>query len=508
MMSDSGTTTHPDSGIADSAPPSDSGQADSGQADSGASDTGSDACVSNCAPGACEAQNGAHCWYVDGAVSGTSHDGKTWATAWSNVTAISGIGPGDFVYISGGPTGSSRSYAVSSWAPSGGSATNIITYKIGQDAGHNGTAVFTGSGTWISGGLINLTISGDAGDGAMHFSIAGGSSTSGTSPYASAIHNYGQGGIVNSRVSYVNFGHIGQAIFANPAGPNAEVDHTYSYINNMQADANSTWFGPVTGNGGYDTGLRYHDNTTYVPGAGPSSGIGEDGIDAGGDGLSIYNNTVSAYYTSAYTGPQHMDGYQGFNGGNYVRISGNRITGFPDIGIYLENTGAFGNATWNHVRIDNNVVVCPNCGVAEIAVECEGGGTQTFDDIIVANNLVQGGGIQGISWGVGSGTTPVYNNDHMFNNISIGPNPYFYLDAMTQGTNSVSNNVTLTDSQAAASFRSYTPQSATNDYHLTAAASLLIGQGVNESASFTTDFDGKLRPATGAWDVGPYKYGP
>jgi hypothetical protein len=42
---------------------------------------------------------------------------------------------------------------------------------IGQDSAHNGTAIFQPSSDWLSGVLVNVTISGDAGDGKMHFQL-------------------------------------------------------------------------------------------------------------------------------------------------------------------------------------------------------------------------------------------------------------------------------------------------------------------------------------------------
>ena len=44
-----------------------------------------------------------------------------------------------------------------------------------------------------------------------------------------------------------------------------------------------------------------------------------------------------------------------------------------------------------------------------------------------------------------------------------------------------------------------------SDFHLQ-AGSPLIGAGVNLSNLFTQDRDGNTRPATGAWDIGPYQY--
>jgi hypothetical protein len=43
------------------------------------------------------------------------------------------------------------------------------------------------------------------------------------------------------------------------------------------------------------------------------------------------------------------------------------------------------------------------------------------------------------------------------------------------------------------------------DYHLT-SNSILRGKGTNLSYLFTTDKDGNPRPASGAWEIGPYQY--
>src|SRR5664279_570057 len=100
-------------------------------------------------------------WYVDSSV-GTSGNGTSWATAWKALSNVTGVSAGDTVYISGGASGSSQTYSLSSWKPAGGSAGNRITYQIGQDAAHNGTASFSGSGTWF-GGANNVIVSGNAG---------------------------------------------------------------------------------------------------------------------------------------------------------------------------------------------------------------------------------------------------------------------------------------------------------------------------------------------------------
>src|SRR5208282_4634381 len=112
-------------------------------------------------------------WYVDNTATG-SHNGTSWANAWTSISQISGVSAGDTVYISGGPTGSSQTYSMSStWLPIAGTTNAPIIYQIGQDSSHNGAAIFSnnGAGNWLNSGVVNVTISGNAGDGQMHFAL-------------------------------------------------------------------------------------------------------------------------------------------------------------------------------------------------------------------------------------------------------------------------------------------------------------------------------------------------
>jgi hypothetical protein len=95
---------------------------------------------------------GAATWYVDGTANG-ANSGTSWADAWTTLTAVKGIGPGDTVYISGGPSGSSQTYTLAgSWSLKSGTEDNPITYQIGQDDRHNGTAIFSTSSGGYRGG--------------------------------------------------------------------------------------------------------------------------------------------------------------------------------------------------------------------------------------------------------------------------------------------------------------------------------------------------------------------
>lgn len=105
-------------------------------------------------------------WYIDapGAVTGGLTNGTSWANAWTNPVSIAwtSIAAGDTIYVSGGTT--TKSYYQNLYPTSGKSgsaAGGYITISIGQDAGHNGVAIFEGVGVgpgstsqyfWINGG--------------------------------------------------------------------------------------------------------------------------------------------------------------------------------------------------------------------------------------------------------------------------------------------------------------------------------------------------------------------
>src|ERR1700704_2979789 len=85
-------------------------------------------------------------WYVDSAATGTQN-GTSWANAWTAFSQVSGIQSGDTVLISGGAAGSTRTYNFAGdWVPTSGSATAKITYQVGQDSAHNGTAILNLNG--------------------------------------------------------------------------------------------------------------------------------------------------------------------------------------------------------------------------------------------------------------------------------------------------------------------------------------------------------------------------
>ena len=87
---------------------------------------------------------------------------------------IMGVSAGDTVYISGGST--SQTYTLTTpWKPTGGTSGNPITYKVGQEAGHNGIVVFDlgTTGSWIYAPGNWVTVDGGV-NGAAHMTITNG----------------------------------------------------------------------------------------------------------------------------------------------------------------------------------------------------------------------------------------------------------------------------------------------------------------------------------------------
>ena len=430
-------------------------------------------------------------WYVDSTATG-SNNGTSWANAWTNIDQINGVGVGDVVYISGGPSGSTRTYTMTNyWKPAGGTVSSRITYQIGQDAAHNGTAIFnavTPGATWIDLSnetpSSNINISGDAGDGLMHFKLVG---------YGSAIYS---DKVSNFHISYIDASSgigDGGALFENPNPSGVEIDHWNVLVSDMNADRfmfalfnGSTW----------DAGGSIHHCTIKVPTL--ANGVGADALQWVGSGFSIHDNLIIGYLAN-YTGNQHQDGWQA-GGGSYIKIYNNTFVGISNYAIYGESAGG----GYSHVRVYNNIVYGPGGGgIVFSSSQLDA----TMDDVLIANNIVVDDVSQPYVF-IFYGKTITGANDAVRNNISVNNNnssDYWIDDPRIANT----NNVQLTSTQAAADFVNYTPNNWSNDdLHLRSAASALINAGVSLSSYFTTDKDGNARPSTGPWDIGAYEYVP
>jgi hypothetical protein len=379
-----------------------------------------------------------------------------------------------------------------------------VTYRIGQDSAHNGTAIFSGSDTWLGGSLTNLVLSGDAGDGKQHFATSG---------FTTLAWSYS--GPSNLRISYVDFGKVASNggnpedfVFLDPVSA-FEFDHNYVYMTSPTANA----FGYFQFKGTSWDESSIHDNTIYTPHAAMDPGQGSDGIETGSStGYSIYDNTLVSY-GNAYTGGQHADGWQDTGGSSYIKIYGNRILNYGNFALYGDPT--FGPLA--HVWVYNNVVMDSDPYVQAgssggIIFGTDGGlttGSTSFDDIVIANNMGVDYLKQQAAFALNNHTSfpTTFTKCVMANNITVNSSAVDHgIDMIGNSSTPLVDDVSLSATQAASMFVSYVPNGGLkNDFHLSAMATALLGKGANESQYFTTDLDGNARPATGPWDVGPYE---
>ncbi|MGZ3743721.1 MAG: hypothetical protein ACXWRA_07710, partial [Pseudobdellovibrionaceae bacterium] len=378
----------------------------------------------------------------------------------------------------------SQSYTVSSWTPAGGGSGNPITYKVGQDAGHNGTVTLNCGGGWLN-AAANTIISGDAGDGKQHFALAN-------------CPN-GLGSTSNIRYSYIAVGTVGELFNVSGSFSGIELDHL-SARTTTTADHLVYWDNSANC-GGYGQN-KVHDNTFALSNNGP--GIGADGFQGNNSCTDFYNNYIYGV-TDGYSGGQHQDGHQPL-WGNYIRIWSSKYENISNYAIYFD--GYVGG--YSHVRVYNNVIALTNSAIQAgspggIVAGVDGGASNgyIFNDMIFANNTFSDF-INNAELALNNITShsATFTNNYIQNNVGINSGVI-----ETTGDNGVtiSNNISMTSSAASSgNFIHYAPLSPTNDFHLLSTATSLIHQGIDLSSYFTTDKDGYSR--TAPWDVGAYAY--
>ena len=452
-------------------------------------------------------------WYVDNAAAG-SRNGTSWANAWTNLNAITGTAAGDTVYISGGTT--SKTYRDPYWWPANGTAGNPITYKVGQDSGHNGLAIFDGNlgsttnSTWLYGNLKHVTISGDyLGQPKM---LVTNSTMSVNCDNASDF--------VLDRIIMDNVIRFNPGTNITLSGVSVKVPALISVA--------IVWnvYQPAAGPMSYTNNV-IRQCSIYVPASSNHSAWGSDGI-SGGQCTTAVSNLFSTYYVTNDTEWQHGDGWQNL-GGSWCQITANTFENFGNYSIYWE---LFGSCT--NIQVHNNVFrnseVYPNSNGTPVGVAIgpQGVSGKTFSNFIVANNSFSDFfGRAAITIGQVT-TTNTYITCLIVNNAAINSDPLEFYNSSASVANTYTNGVFIgynksdprTDGSATFnigqmvspgggttfSFTSWTKLSAANDLHITGADTAAKDVGFDLSSYFTTDADGNTR--SGTWDIGAFEYVP
>jgi hypothetical protein len=423
-------------------------------------------------------------YYLDSSVA-SSGNGLSWATAWKNFSNITGLQPGDTVYVSGGST--TQAYSLSSWTPTGGTSGNPITYAVGQDAGHNGVVTIS-STNFLNGTIHDVVIDGNVG-GAQHWSVT-------------PSNYFWEGGSgTNQRVTlrYITVPNMGGGFHWSSASNTAlDIDHCNFVKDNDYVNMHDFIFfgGPGTGLGQ----VSVHDNYIQFPMLTSDHSYGDDMWIWPGN-VNFYNNVVRGVRRSTYGSGsvQHSDVFQSSVSSN-IRVYNNTIID-PGESVFYEDSQSAG--TVSNLYIYNNLIVrtfAPNGGAQRIFdMNPENGGLNTtaYVDIVIANNTV----IDHVSPGTffcrvsGAGS---YTRVYVVNNLQYPSD----MSISTDGGVTVSNNY----AGNAAQFVSYTQYGGTNnDLHLTGSDTVARDRGRDMSTYFSIDKDGNQRPS-GAWDIGAYQF--
>jgi hypothetical protein len=262
-----------------------------------------------------------------------------------------------------------------------------------------------------------------------------------------------------------------------------------------------------------------------------SAGGGDDGLQGGHTGISVYNNRIIGYNVDHYPRRQHQDGWQPLLG-SYFKCYNNY---FQDIGNYaLFGDGFYG--TFDHFIVFNNVAVLTDPVIQAatpqgLNIGTDGGyynqnhrtwaklsGLSICCNVVVdyRPTNIAGRLANGFNYSVAMAAKDTYTNCSCYNNIVVNSG-VFLLEHSQYGMVANGSNISLTDAAARAHFVSFSSNTATpgNNYHLRPGSSLR-NRGVNLSflvaslgitgPSFMMDLDGNSRPTTGSWDVGPYQF--
>lgn len=434
-------------------------------------------------------------YYVDSSVA-SSGNGMSWGTAWKSFSNITGLQPGDTVYVSGGAT--SQAYSVSNWTPTSGTSGNPITYKTARVeagctgcTGHDGVVMITSSGDWMTGVIHDVIIDGNVG-GAQHWSVT----ASGFIWYSSGGNN------ARVRITYITVpnavGGFHWDTAVSTTNTAVEIDHSrlvndHDWINGAD---NEFFGGAGTGPGQ----VKVHDNYIQFSMWTNNHSCGND-VWIWAKNTDFYNNTVQGVRRATYTNvcpgtSQHSDVFQ--TDGSNVNFYNNTIID-PGESVYYQDT--FGGAVSN-IKIYNNLILHTfACNSVERGFDMNPENNVagvTFTDMVIANNTFIDP-LCNFSVRVGGNANHITpTRVYVVNNLEYPSGNGISVDPGVTVSNNYSGN--------SAQFVSYSRfGGASNDLHLTSSDTVARGQGKDMSTYFSIDKDGKPRPS-GAWDIEAYQY--
>jgi PKD repeat protein len=459
-------------------------------------------------------------WYVDNSLSSSANVGTNWANAWTNLNLASGVNPGDTVYISGGNVSQTYWLTNTTWQLVSGTNNAPVTYRVGQDSGYNGTVVLNGGS--MEANAINgtpgwVTINGGY-NGQNHLVVSN-----------FICGSFYLNGCSNVVLQYVTvYGaiqllspiavEIGNLVHYPPPGATKESATIPAAISPAYYSA---YYAAMAGNTSYTASLFIHDSTIYVLRDGTTTGEGDICVGTDFDHSTLSNCYFASIVNPAYNGGKHQEALQ-FGADNFLRMMDCTV-------VNMEYAGAFGGPTSTSVhdlQFFNNVFyytdpLFTNGSAAVDIIIGEGGATNLIYNVLVANNTFADANY-GLQIGpydqIGSYSNVVVVNNLCTNNSQAGiscvttnAGPLtnaivcFYNKA---GGNTVTPvNLAGPSTSGEATFVSYTPYAANNDFHLAANDTGATGNGTNwPSACFGADKDGNPRPASGPWDIGAYQY--
>ena len=340
-------------------------------------------------------------YYIDNARPGGG-DGRSWASAWNSVGAVSNLKPGDVCYISGGSTSKTYNIGNGIALPSGTSG-NPVTLSASNDAGHTGMVVFQGDNSTNSTTFWPanwVTINGRVG-GTNRFRAQGSWTL-----WAGAVTQQMITGVrllgINAR-PHINVWDSRQTEIGWIVFDLANAPRETGLIRCVGRTDNTNAFGA---NSIHDCYMPLYYNVTSNP---DGAGSAQDAI-KDCSRVDIYNNTIIGFATTNPTSGDHQDGIQ--MSPHYTRIFNNSFTNMANAMIFLQ----MGSSSINSVHIYNNVFNYSDPNLKTLpAVDIGAGGTFTYNDVLVANNTFHRAG-QSIKLGYEQQTS-VFNNTRVSNNL-------------------------------------------------------------------------------------------